>query len=339
MKQPFFLLLFLLAGFLSSFPSQADEITVYSHRHYPSDDVLFAKFTEQSGIRVRVVKAGADELIERLRAEGDNTRADVLLTADAGRLHIAKSADLLLPLESETLTERIPEAYRDPDNTWFGFTLRARVIIYAKDRVNPNELSTYEDLADRKWRGRLLARSSSHIYNQSLLASLIAAHGEAEALNWARAVRRNLIRAPQGNDRDQMRSVARGLADVAIVNTYYLGLMHNSPDPQDRELAGRLAVFYPNQDGRGIHVNISGGGVVKASRHPEQAQKFLEFLVSEEAQKTFPQTTSEFPVLAGVELSDLQKSWGDFKADTLNLGKLGELNVTAVRLFNLSGWE
>ncbi|MCC5847247.1 MAG: Fe(3+) ABC transporter substrate-binding protein [Verrucomicrobia bacterium] len=340
MKSLHSLLLFLLAGLCPIFfPTMADEITVYSHRHYPSDDVLFEKFTEQTGIRVRVVKAGADELIERLRAEGDNTRADVLITADAGRLHIAKTAGLLLPLESEILTESIPEPYRDPDNTWFGFTLRARVMIYAKDRVQAGELTTYEDLANRKWRGRLLARSSSHIYNQSLLASMIAAHGEAEALAWARAVRGNLARAPQGSDRDQMRAVARGLADVAIVNTYYLGLMHNSPDPQDRELAGRLAVHFPNQEDRGIHVNVSGGGVIKASRRPEQAQKFLEFLVSEEAQKTFPLTTSEFPVVEGIELSDLQKSWGAFKADTLNLGKLGDLNVTAVRLFNMSGWE
>ena len=321
------------------FPLRAAEITVYSHRHYPSDDVLFAKFTEQTGISVRVVKAGADELIERLRAEGDNTRADVLITADAGRLAIAKNAGLLRPIDSDVLRERIPAPYRDPENQWFGFTRRARVIIYAKDRVNPNELSTYEDLAHRKWRGRILARSSSHIYNQSLLASMIAANGEQEALAWARGVRANMARPPQGSDRDQMRAVARGLADIAIVNTYYLGLMHNSPDRNDREMAEKLAVFFPNQDDRGIHMNISGGGVIHASRNVEAAQQFLEFLLSDDAQAQFPQTTSEYPVVAGVPLTEQQQAWGEFKADELHLGTLGELNVPAVRLFNLAGWE
>ncbi len=317
----------------------AEALVVYSHRHYPSDDLLFAKFTEQTGIAVQVVKANAGELIERLRAEGENTPADILITADAGNLALAKAAGVLRPVQSEILTEAIPENYRDPDNTWFGFTLRARVMIYAKDRVSPDELSTYEDLADPKWRGRLLSRSSSHIYNQSLLASLIAANGEAAALEWARAVRRNMARPPQGNDRDQMRAVARGLADVAIVNTYYLGLLHHSPDARDREIAKQLRVFFPNQEGRGIHMNVSGGGVTRASSRPEQARQFLEFLVSEEAQNTFPLTTSEFPVVPGIPFSDLQQSWGEFTVDPLNLGTLGELNPSAVRLFNRSGWE
>ncbi len=317
----------------------AEALIVYSHRHYPSDDALFAKFTEQTGIPVQVVKANAGELIERLKAEGRNSPADILITADAGNLALAKAAGVLQPVQSDILTTAIPESYRDPDHTWFGFTLRARVMIHAKDRVSPGELSTYEDLANPKWRGRLLSRSSSHIYNQSLLASIIAANGESAALDWARAVRRNMARPPQGNDRDQMRAVAAGLADVAIVNTYYLGLMHHSPDPRDRQIAEQLRVFFPNQDGRGIHMNVSGGGVTRASSRPETAQKFLEFLVSEDAQNTFPLTTSEFPVVPGIPLSDLQQSWGGFTADPLNLGTLGELNPAAVRLFNRSGWE
>lgn len=329
----------LLLGLFSTQGLHAESLVVYSHRHYPSDDQLFAKFTEQSGIAVHVVKANAGELIERLKAEGDNTPADVLITADAGNLALAKAAGVLQPLVSEILANAIPEPYRDPDNTWFGFTLRARVIVFAKDRISPEDLSTYEDLAAPKWRGRILSRSSSHIYNQSLLASLIAANGDDAALAWARAVRRNMARPPQGNDRDQMRAVAMGLADIAIVNTYYLGLLHHSPDQRDREIASQLAVFFPNQNDRGIHMNVSGGGITRATRKPEHAQKFLEFLVSEEAQSTFPLTTSEFPVVPGIAFSDLQKSWGDFTVDPLNLGTLGELNPAAVRLFNRSGWE
>lgn len=338
----FSLLVFVSMGLLScsrDMGDTGDVLTVYSHRHYPSDDILFEAFTEATGIRVRVVKAGADELIERLRAEGANTPADVFITADAGRLSLAKEAGLLRPLESDILSQRIPEQYRDPDNTWFGFTVRARVLIYARDRVDPSELSTYEDLTDPRWRGRLLARSSSHIYNQSLLASLIAAHGEEEALNWARAVRQNLARPPQGSDRDQMRAVAAGLADVAIVNTYYLGLMVYSPDASDREAAAKLAIHFPNQQDRGVHVNVSGGGVVRASRNPEAAKAFLEFLVSDEAQASFPIATSEFPVVEGAAWSSLQRDWGEWRADDLHLATLGELNPGAVRLFTLAGWE
>lgn len=329
----------ILAAIILAHLLPGETLIVYSHRHYPSDDLLFAQFTAQTGIPVQVVKANAGELIERLRAEGLNSPADILITADAGNLALAKAAGVLRPIDSPILTAAIPESYRDPDKTWFGFTLRARVMIYAKDRVAHGELSSYEDLASPKWRGRLLSRSSSHIYNQSLLAAIIAANGEDAALDWARAVRRNMARPPQGNDRDQMRAVAAGLADVAIVNTYYLGLMHHSPDPRDRQIAKQLRVFFPNQDGRGIHMNVSGGGVTRASTRPEAAQKFLEFLVSEAAQRSFPLTTSEFPVVPGIQHSELQQSWGEFKADPLHLGILGELNPAAVRLFNRSGWE
>lgn len=328
-----------LLGLSLQLPLFGEELVLYSHRHYPSDDALFQKFTDATGVEIRVVKADADQLIERIRAEGAQTPADLLITADAGRLAVAKEAGILQAVESNVLRDRIPEAYRDPDHQWFGFTLRARVLVYARDRVQPEELSTYEALTDRRWRGRLLSRSSSHVYNQSLLSSIIAAHGEEEALRWARAVRANMARPPQGNDRDQMRAVAAGLGDVALVNTYYLGLMAESPDPRDREIASQLAIFFPNQEDRGVHVNISGGGVVKHSSRPELARRFLEFLVSDEAQASFPAATTEFPVVEGIALSELQESWGPFKPDGLNLGVLGEHRNTAVRLFNRSGWE
>jgi len=334
--------LFLASLFASSaavLPLAADEITLYSHRHYEADELLFRKFTAETGIEVNVVKASADELIERLKAEGENTKADLLMTADAGRLQRAKAAGVLQPITSDKLEERIPEPLRDPEGTWFGFTQRARILAYAKDRVKPADLSTYENLAHPTWRGRILVRSSANIYNQSLLASIIAAHGEEEALAWAKAVRGNMARPPQGSDRDQMRAVAAGLGDVAIVNTYYVGLLLNSSDPKDREVGRSLGIFFPNQDGRGAHVNVSGAGVTKASEHREAAIRFLEFLASDEAQSTFPLATYEYPVVEGVEWSDLQKEWGRFKADSLNLATLGELNEKAVEIFNLAGWE
>lgn len=334
-------LLFFLAAFvdLTGSTRQANEITVYSHRHYDSDDALYRSFEESTGIRVNVVRASADELIERLRAEGSNTPADLLITADAGRLQRAKDAGLLHTVTSDVLNNRIPSPLRDPEGAWYGFTQRARIIVYAKDRVNPSSLSTYEDLASSKWRGRLLARSSSNIYNQSLLASIIAADGQKEALEWAKAVRQNMARPPQGSDRDQMRAVAAGLADVAIVNTYYVGLLVNSADEKDREAGAKLGLFFPNQNGRGAHINVSGAAVTKASKNKDAAVRLLEFLASDQAQRTFPVASHEYPAVPGVEWSPLQKQWGTFKADTLNLSTLGALNEAAVETFNLAGWE
>ena len=321
-------------------PARADEpLIVYSHRHYEADDRLFGMFTDRTGIPVHVVKAGADELMERLKAEGAKSKADVLITADAGRLSEAKRAGLLAPAQSEILTARIPAPYRDPEGCWFGFTLRARVFVYAPDRVDAADLSSYEDLAHPRWRGRLLCRSSANIYNQSLLASILAAQGREAALSWAAAVRRNLARPPQGSDRDQIRAVAAGLGDVAIVNTYYLGLLIDSPDAGDRAAGERVAIFFPNQNDRGTHVNVSGAGILQTSSRKDNALRLLEFLASDEAQAIFPLATKEYPVVEGIAWSDLQKTWGPFKADTLNLNVLGEQNRLAVQLFNLAGWE
>lgn len=333
------LFLILLLSTLGFNLLQSAEITLYSHRHYESDDALYAKFTEQTGIKVNVVKAGANELIERLKTEGKNTKADIFMTADAARLHIAKTAGVLAPVDSKTLTSRIPSHLRDADNHWFGFTMRARILAYAKGRVKKSELSTFEDLTGRQWRARVLARSSSNVYNQSLMASIIAANGRDKATAWARAVRKNMARPPQGSDRDQMRTVVKGLADVAIVNTYYVGLLANSESAADRKVAKSIGIFFPNQKGRGTHVNVSGGGLVKNSDNPKDAIKFLEFLASDEAQKSFPSTTYEYPVVPGVEWSPLMKSWGTFKQDSLSLTKLGEFNSAAVEAFNLAGWE
>ena len=324
---------------LSSFSYADEKVTVYSHRHYEADQELYKKFTEETGVAVNVVKAGADALVERIKNEGEGSSADILITADAGRLVRAKDAGILQSATSETLKKQVPEHLRDPDGQWVAFTVRSRVLIYSKERVKPADLSTYEDLADPKWKGRLLARSSSNIYNQSLLASIIAAHGKEKALEWASAVRKNMARAPEGSDRDQMRAVAAGIGDVAIANTYYVGLLANSSDPKDREVASKIGVFFPNQEGRGAHINISGGGVVKGSKNKEHAIKLLEFLTGPEAQATFPNATYEFPLSIEDTKSDLLKSWGKFKPDGLGLNNLGELNSEAVKVFALAGWK
>ncbi len=324
---------------LSASIANDQSLTVYSYRHYESDQELYELFTEQTGIKVNVVKAKADTLLERIKAEGDKTPADLLITSDAARLYLAKKEGLLQPIQSDFLESRIPSHLRDYEDFWFGFTQRARVIVYAPDRVSLGELSDYEDLASPVWRGRVLSRSSSSVYSQSLLASLIVANGEKAALEWAKTVRKQLARAPQGSDRDQMRAVVKGLADAAIVNTYYIGLLQNSDNPKDREVGNSLKVIFPNQSGRGTHVNVSGAGVIAHSNNVEAATKLLEFLASDEAQESFPNQTSEYPVVGSVEWSDQQKAWGMFKADILNLGKLGEYNAQAVRLFNLVGWE
>ncbi len=334
-----FLKLSLGLNFLFSISVCAAELNVYSHRHYDSDAILFKQFTEKTGIKVNVVKGSADQLIQRLVSEGKNSPADVLLTVDAGRLHRAKAAGVLQPVKSNKLLKSVPPSMRDPEGHWFGMTVRSRVIVYSKDRVKPDQLSTYEELALPKWKGRVVARSSSNIYNQSLLASIIAANGKDTALSWAKAVRKNMARAPRGSDRDQARAVAAGLADVAIMNTYYLGILANSSVAADREVAAKVGVFFPNQRDRGAHINVSGGGVTASAKNKKEAIQFLEFLTNSKSQETFGNVNYEYPVKIKNNRSDLLKGWGTFKADKVNLSILGAKNAEAVKLFDLAGWE
>ena len=315
------------------------QINIYSHRHYDSDKILFKKFTDQTGIKINVIKGSADQLIERLISEGGNSPADILLTVDAGRLHRAKVAGILQPIESKILSENIPPSMRDEDDYWFGLTVRARVLVYSKKRVTPDQLSTYEDLANRKWRGKIAVRSSSNIYNQSLMASIIASNGSRKALSWAKSIRKNMARAPRGSDRDQARAVAAGLADVAIMNTYYLGILANSPDAKDREVFKKVSVFFPNQNDRGTHINVSGAGITKSSKNKKDAIKFLEFLSGSDSQKTFGSVNYEYPIKIEANQSELLNSWGPFKYDKLNLSVLGANNAEAVKLFDKAGWE
>jgi iron(III) transport system substrate-binding protein len=317
----------------------ASELNIYSHRHYKVDEAINQLFTEKTGIAVKVVNAEADQLIERLKSEGESSPADLLVTVDVGRLQRAKKAGLLKSIDSKLLDERVPETLRDADKQWYGYTVRARVIMHAKDRVQAGEIKNYEDLADPKWRGRILVRSSGNSYNQSLLASLIAANGEEKAAVWAKAVVGNMARAPQGGDRDQIKGVAAGLADVCISNTYYLGLLANSEDAADREAASKVVVVFPNQDGRGAQCNIGGAGLAKHAKNVENATRYLEFLTSPEVQKMIANGSHEFPVNLDVTLSPTHEGWGKFKMDYETFSKLGEYQETAVRVFDRAGWK
>ncbi|SKC84863.1 Fe(3+) ABC transporter substrate-binding protein [Maledivibacter halophilus] len=319
--------------------NKAQVVNLYTDRHYDTDEELYKMFTEETGIKVNVVKGKSDELIERLLREGEDTEADLLITADAGRLFRAKEKELLKSIENDTLVKNIPENLRDKDNQWFGLTVRGRVVVYLKDRVNPSELSTYEDLASDKWKGKILVRASSNIYNQSLLASMIAIDGEDKAKQWAKGIVKNMARDPEGNDRAQAKAVVAGEGDLAIMNTYYIGKMLNSSDLEEVKVAKSVGVFFPNQETTGTHINVSGIGLTRYSKNSENAVELMEFLSSEKAQRQFAEANYEYPANPNVEPSKLLKSWGEFKTQEINLSKLGEFNKRAVEIFNEVGWK
>jgi iron(III) transport system substrate-binding protein len=317
-----------------------NSVSVYSSRKEYLIQPLLDKFTEKTGIKVKLLTGKDDALITRLGSEGKNSPADILITADAGRLYRAKVAGLLQAVESPILQQNIPANLRDVDNQWFGLSMRARVIMYNKNKVSAGELSTYEALTDPKWKGRICIRSSDNIYNQSLLASMIASNGEQAAEAWAKGVVANMARPPKGNDRAQMSAAVVGECDLAVANTYYYASWLTSDKAADRENAKHLGVFFPNQNDRGAHVNVSGGGVTHFAKNKKAATELLEFLSTEDSQKWYAQVNNEYPVKPGVPASELVQSWGyPFKADSLNLSRLGELNATAVKVFDRSGWK
>lgn len=318
---------------------QSQVVNVYTHRHYEADQNLFEKFEEKYGIKVNVTNASADELIQKMNMEGEHSPADVLITVDAGRLARAKEQGLLQAIDSEILEESIPAHLQDDGNQWFGFTKRARIIVYAKDRVNTEELSTYEDLTNEKWKNKLLIRSSGNIYNQSLLASIIAHNGEEQAKEWTRGIVANMARAPKGSDRDQVKAVVAGEGDLAIVNSYYVGQMLNSSDNQEIEIAKQVGIYFPNQEGRGTHINVSGAGVAKHAPNKENAVLFVEYLISEEAQEIFSKSNYEYPINKNIAPSPTVQDWGTFKEDELNLTELGKNNKKAVLIFDETGWK
>jgi iron(III) transport system substrate-binding protein len=317
----------------------ASEVNIYSARKEALIKPLLDKFTEQTGIEVNLVTGKADALLKRLESEGRNSPADILLTVDAGRLHRAKELGVIQPIDSVTLKAAIPASYREPEGYWWGLSLRARPIMYVKGKVDPAELSTYEALTDSKWKSRICIRSSSNIYNQSLLASMIASNGAEATEKWSRGMVANFARPPRGGDTDQIKAAASGICDIAIANTYYLGNMLSGSDQGLRETAGKVGVFWPNQDGRGTHVNVSGAAVTASAKNTEAAVKLIEFLVTDESQAWYAQVNSEYPVKPGVAWSETLEGWGQFKADDINLERLGELNAEAVRVMDRAGWK
>jgi iron(III) transport system substrate-binding protein len=325
-----------------SAPGLAEDkvVNLYSSRHYPSDQALYAGFTRATGIKVNLIEANENALIERVRAEGERSPADVLITTDAGRLWHAEQAGLLQPVKSAALETRVPASFREPGGKWFGFSLRARVIAYDKARVKPSEIPTYESLADPRWKGRICVRSGTHIYNLSLMGALVEHLGKEKAEQWAKTVKANLAREPKGGDTDQIKGVAAGECAVAITNHYYYARLARSAKPEDRAVAEKVGVVFPNQSSWGTHVNISGAGVAKHAPHRDAAIKFLEYLAGDEAQRHFADGNNEWPVVAGVKVDNpVLASFGEFKYDRLNVAALGRNQPNAQKIYDLAAWK
>lgn len=319
--------------------SYAKTVNVYSARQEALIKPMLDKFSEETGIHVNLITGGGDALLTRLRSEGRNSPADVLLTVDAGRLYRAKEAGVLQAVQSEYLEQAIPAHLRDSEGYWFGLSVRARVIAYASDRVKAEQLSTYEALAEPQWRKRLCVRSSNNIYNQSMVASMLSTQGEEATEHWLKGLLANFARPPQGGDRDQIKAVAAGQCDLALVNSYYYGAMLELGSPEEQAAAQKVALFFPNQDDRGTHINISGAGVTKAAKHVAEATALIEFLARPEAQRWYAEANYEYPASKDIEASSLLKSWGDFKADSVDVTELGRLNPQAVMAMDRAKWK
>ena len=316
-----------LAAFAA--PALAEEVNVYSHRQPELIQPLFDAFTAETGITVNV--AFVDKgMVERLQSEGDRSPADLVLTVDIARLSQVVEAGVTQPVESDILNANIPAEFRDPGNLWFGLTSRARILYASKERVADGEVTTYEDLADPKWQGRICTRPGTHDYNLALMAGMIAHHDEAFAKTWAEGLKANLAKKPEGGDRDQVKSIWAGECDVALGNTYYMGQMVT--DPEQKEWADAVRIVFPTFEGGGTHVNVSGMAMTKAAPNKDAALKLMEFLSSDAAQKIYAETNHEFPVKPGVDRSDLVKSWGEFTPDNVNLSDLAKLRPAALKL-------
>ncbi len=329
---------------LSMSPSAvaADEpvLNLYSARHYQTDEALYDNFTRATGIKINRIEAGDEQLLERLKTEGAASPADVLLIVDAARLWQAEQAGLFQPVRSVVLDERIPAKYRDPDGRWFGFSYRARMIVYNKTMIDRADVATYDSLADPKNKGRICTRSGSHPYNLSLVGSQIAHLGAAKAEAWAKGVVANMARTPKGGDADQIRAVAAGECSVALANTYYYARFMRSTKPEDRDIVARTGVVWPDQAGNGTHVNISGAGVLKHAPHKDNAVKFLEYLASNDAQRYFADGNNEWPVVASAAVANpALDALGKFKIDPLPIATLGKNTAEAQRLVDRAGWK
>ncbi len=323
----------------TTLPTGPREVNVYSHRHYDTDKGLFAAFTEKTGIKVNVIEADDDDVLERLEQEGANSPCDVLITSDAGRLGLAKSRGFLQASTSEVLNANIPANLRDPEGYWYGLTMRARVIAYNKEKVKAGAITTYADLVKPEWKGKVLVRSSENVYNQSLLASMIAHDGPEAAKAWAAGIVKNLARAPKGNDTDQLLALGEGLGTVAIANSYYIGKFMASDEPEKQKAKTLIGVIFPMNGAHGTHVNLSGGGVAKHAKHVAEAIALLEFLSGDDAQRSFAEGNKEYPVKVGAPIAPELEAYGTFQRDNLDLEVLGRLNADAVKIFDEVGWR
>lgn len=317
--------------------ADAGEVNLYSSRHYDTDLALYEDFTKATGIKVNRIEADADALIERIGSEGEFSPADILITVDAGRLWRAEEAGVFASVDSPVLKERLPEHLRHPDGLWFGLSTRARIIIYNKAAGVPEGLASYADLANPAFKGDICVRSSSNIYNISLLSSVIAHEGAAAAEKWARGVVANFARPPEGNDTSNIEAVAAGECRISVVNTYYLA--RYAGDPDKKAVFDGVGVIFPDQAGNGTHVNISGAGVVKTAPNRANAIRFLEYLTEEKAQRMFADGNNEYPASIGLAANSAVEKLGTFKSDTLNAAQIGRNQAEAVRIFDRAGWK
>ena len=341
MKKYIYLLAALLVSSCVPNTNKSKEINIYSQRHYDSDKMQYKKFEEKTGIKVNVTKAGADELIQRLKNEGDNSQADLFITVDVGKLWQASDMGLFQKFNDPIVFDNIDPQFLDKNGYWVPLTYRSRVVVYSNERVKKEDLSTYEDLANEKWRGRLLVRSSSNAYNQALMSSLVANLGPEAVTSWSEAVVKNFARDPKGSDRDQVKAIAAGQGDIAIVNSYYIGLLLASEKEEEINAGNAVSVFFPNQgDGeRGAHINVSGIALAKNAPNKENAIELIKYLTSVEGQETYVNNSYEYSVNPNVKPDMIVQAWGEFKKDPVDLNMLGIKRDEAIRIFDKTGWK
>ena len=342
MNKNILLVFFVLISYGCNFSiNKSNEINIYSQRHYDSDKMQYKKFEEKTGIKVNVTKAGADELIQRLKNEGDNSQADLFITVDVGKLWQASDMGLFQKFNDQKVFDNIDPQFLDKNGYWVPLTYRSRVVVYSNERVKKEDLSTYEDLANEKWRGRLLVRSSSNAYNQALMSSLVANLGPDAVTSWSEAVVKNFARDPKGSDRDQVKAIAAGQGDIAIVNSYYIGLLLSSEKEEEISAGNSVSVFFPNQgEGeRGAHINVSGIALAKNAPNKENAIELIKYLTSVEGQETYVNNSYEYSVNPNVKPDEIVQAWGEFKKDPVDLNMLGVKRDEAIRIFDKTGWK
>jgi iron(III) transport system substrate-binding protein len=323
---------------LSAITAAANMVNVYSFRQAELIKPLTIEFTKQTGIKVNIVSGKADKLMKRLIEDGNNSFADVLLTVDVARLDRAKKLNLIEPITSSILHDNIPQQLRDPENFWFGLSLRTRAVFYAKDKVNPQLITRYSDLLDKQWLGRICARKGSHFYNRSMVASFIYHYGARWAKNWVKGFTHNLAMRPNGGDRDQLRKVARGECDIAIANSYYYGMLSASEKQSDRSAYQKVGILFPENNGIGSHVNISGAAITSSAKNKVCAVKFIEFLTTQKAQKIYADINYEYPIRTDMRAGALLDSWGNLIADTKSIHQLPLFHQQAKQIIAETNW-